>query len=75
MSSVVFEIKNSTFLSGQLSCVGGWVEGGGGNPFWATAICPGLLPPLDAATLHRLYSGEGQPRHGHSMGMGIGNRQ
>ena len=50
----------------------GWVGGGGGrNPFWAMATCPGLLRPLarpDAATLHGLYSGEGQPGHGDRAG-------
>ena len=41
------------------------MEGGGRNPFWETSTCPRLLPPLtqpDAATLHGLYSGEGQER-------------
>ena len=68
-----FEIKNSTSLSGQLTRVGGWVEGGRGGGrtlFWATATCPGLLPPLNQAdaTLHRLLYSR---RPGDSLGMAM----
>ena len=56
-------------LDSSLAWVGGW-RGGGRTLFWATATCPGLLPPLNQAdaTLHRLLYSR---RPGDSLGMAM----